>query len=651
MPFAAGETVGPYQVIEQLGQGGMATVYKAYHPGLDRYVAIKVLHPDLKEDNTFIARFQREARLVAKLDHPNIVAVHDFAEHNGYPYLVMKFIEGETLKHRLLRGPLSSREIEDVVENVGSALAYAHQQGILHRDVKPSNVLLSRDGHLYLADFGLARIAQAVDSTLTSDAVIGTPQYISPEQAVGKKELDEGTDIYSFGVMLYEMVVGRVPFNADTPFAIIFDHIYTQLPMPRSVNPAVPESVEQVLVKALAKERADRYANVPEMVDAFKSAWESAGIPMQGTAIILPEQLATHLEKELKKTKAPPGAGKEPSAPAGSRAVENPLSEPGKTRVPASEAGKEKEYTLSGTRLQGKRTSPLRALWQKYPIWLFIAGGLLLSLCCAGAVLSFSFMDNFAEFRKSLGIGPAVETAAPVPATTEFTFCAGEQTWINRGYFPEQEIKHCWGRNHYITGMAYSGKTWSVIMTKEVPYTDQSYLTDTVFPAASVEEYWNRGFDITNVYYGEGEWIVVMSKGSDITHQRYLTGAAFPDEQVRQYWEQDYWISTMAFDNTNGWVVVMSQGPAITDQVYFLRPQFPADEIKGYWNDDFYITTVTYVNSVWAFAMSKGNIYSNQHYLVNADFPEDGISTDWDEDYFISGVAFGDPYWTVVMSK
>ncbi len=287
MSFNIGENVGPYRIVEQLGQGGMATVYKAYHAALDRYVAVKALHPAFGEDPNFEARFQREARLVAKLEHPNIVPVYDYAEHEHRPYLVMKFIEGDTLKARLNQGPLTSNEISKVVDAVGAALAYAHKQGILHRDIKPSNVLLAADGQIYLADFGLARIAQSGESTLSSDMIMGTPQYISPEQAMGKKDLDESTDIYSFGVMLYELVVGQVPFNADTPFSIIHDHIYSPLPMPRAINPKVPEPVERVLLKGLAKERADRYANIDAFVQAFKQAWIDAGVPMQGTAITM----------------------------------------------------------------------------------------------------------------------------------------------------------------------------------------------------------------------------------------------------------------------------------------------------------------------------------------------------------------------------
>jgi serine/threonine protein kinase len=272
MSFQVGETVGRYRIIEQLGQGGMATVFKAYHAELDRFVALKVLHPAFLEDSSFLARFQREARLVAKIDHPNIVPIYDYAEHEGRPYLVMKFIEGETLKARLERGQIPQSEIQTIVEAVGAALSYAHKQGILHRDMKPSNVLLADDGHIYLADFGLARIAQSGESTLTSDMILGTPQYISPEQALGKKDLDEGTDIYSFGVMLYELVVGKVPFSADTPFSIIHDHIYSPLPMPHTVNPAVSEDVERVLLKTLSKERGDRYKDVKSLVAAFVEA-------------------------------------------------------------------------------------------------------------------------------------------------------------------------------------------------------------------------------------------------------------------------------------------------------------------------------------------------------------------------------------------
>lgn len=368
MSFNVGDNMGPYQIIEQLGQGGMATVYKAYHAALDRYVALKVLHTAFHEDKTFTARFQREARVVARLEHPNIVPVYDFSEHQSRPYLVMKYIEGDTLKARLSQGPLTSQEIEQVVNSVGSALGYAHQHGILHRDIKPSNVLLSPDGVIYLADFGLARIAAAGESTLSSDSIMGTPQYISPEQAMGKKDLDSGTDIYSFAVMLYEMVVGQVPFSADTPFSIIHDHIYTPLPLPMEINPQVPEPVQRVLLKALAKERKDRYATVEEMVKAFKNAWTEAGVPMQGTTI-------TMRPSSLKAESVPP---------------KGPIQVPAPETVVAKSAEKQR--------------SP----------WMWVGVALVTILCCGVAFFSFRGSGRLARFLPNLSQPGTVSTEEPL---------------------------------------------------------------------------------------------------------------------------------------------------------------------------------------------------------------------------------------------
>lgn len=272
MSFISGETVGPYKIQEQLGQGGMATVYKAYHPALDRYVAIKVMDAALSKEQDFIERFKREARVIAKLDNIHIVPVYDFDEHNGQPYIVLKFIDGQTLKDRMKSSPLSKPEIMKIVSAVGDGLEYAHKRGVLHRDTKPSNVLISSDEKIYLTDFGLARLVETA-SNLTGDMIIGTPHYISPEQAINAEKLDEGTDIYSFGVMIYEMVVGCLPFEGDTTFTVIEDHIYKTPPLPTSIKPDIPEEVERVIMMALAKKRDERQAKVADLVRTFKKAW------------------------------------------------------------------------------------------------------------------------------------------------------------------------------------------------------------------------------------------------------------------------------------------------------------------------------------------------------------------------------------------
>lgn len=276
MPFQPGENVGPYLIIKQLGQGGMATVFKAFHPALERDVALKVMHPAFMQDPQFLRRFEREAKVVAKLDHPNIVPIYDFADHQNQPYLVMKFVDGETLKAVLDRSWPAKDRILEIVRSIGNALSYAHGQGVLHRDIKPSNILLTESGGVFLTDFGLARMAEAGQSTLSGDQLLGTPHYISPEQARGEQNLDEGTDIYSLGIVLYQLCVGRVPFSSDTPFSIIHDHIYTPLPLPRSIKATISEDLEEVLLKALDKDRQDRFKNVSETVQAFERAVQGA---------------------------------------------------------------------------------------------------------------------------------------------------------------------------------------------------------------------------------------------------------------------------------------------------------------------------------------------------------------------------------------
>jgi len=373
MPFAVGENIGAYRITEQLGQGGMATVFKAYHPALDRYVAIKALHPAFLEDPNFLARFQREARLVAKLEHPNIVPIYDYAEHEGRPYLVMKFIEGETLKARLAREPISPEDTARIVDAVGLALGFAHQRSILHRDIKPSNVLISKSGEIYLADFGLARIAESAETTLTSDMIVGTPQYISPEQALGKKELDEGTDIYSLGVMLYELTVGQVPFSADTPFSVIHDHIYTPLPMPQEVNPTVSDEIQRVLLKALAKERSDRFKDVAALVNSFRTAWQSAPPPQP----VPSDTLRIKMEAAAKKTAQTTQATPTPE-PVGEDAGSQ--SKPAEAPVPISQS-------IKRTVSKPKRKIP----W----MWVAIGGAV-----CIGCLFGIFVLRPFIQFRR-----------------------------------------------------------------------------------------------------------------------------------------------------------------------------------------------------------------------------------------------------------
>jgi len=267
-----GQMLGAYRIINQVGQGGMATVYKAYQPSMDRNVAIKVLPRQLAESAEFVARFQQEARTIARLEHPHILPVFDYGESDGTTYFVMRYLEAGTLKDKMQAGPLSLNEIDNLFSQLAGALGYAHSHGVIHRDLKPANALVDEQGNLFLTDFGIAKLLESASPRLTqTDAIMGTPAYISPEQARAQT-VDQRSDIYSLGIILYEMVTGRVPFTADTPLAVILKHVSDPLPLPSILKPDIPEAIEQVILKALAKEPDDRYATTAEFLAAWKRA-------------------------------------------------------------------------------------------------------------------------------------------------------------------------------------------------------------------------------------------------------------------------------------------------------------------------------------------------------------------------------------------
>jgi serine/threonine protein kinase len=283
-----GQTLGKYRVLEPLGRGGMARVYRAYHPQLDRYVAIKVLRADLVEmgeikAESWRARFRREAQAVAALRHPHIVQVFDFDVQDDVYYMVMELLEGDTLKTRLNDYRVRDErmgwgESVRVLLDVLDGLAYAHSEGMVHRDIKPSNVLLTRRGQAVLADFGIAQIVGGTRHT-ASGALLGTFNYMAPEQGLEGRS-DARSDVYALGIVLYEMLTQRTPFEADTPLAVLMKHVNDPLPLPRAIDPTIPQSFERVVLKALAKEPEDRYQSAEEMARALRGAAEEAEVEL-----------------------------------------------------------------------------------------------------------------------------------------------------------------------------------------------------------------------------------------------------------------------------------------------------------------------------------------------------------------------------------
>jgi serine/threonine protein kinase len=265
-----GQSLGRYHILEQLGEGGMATVYKAFDTRLERPVALKVILPTREHTEKFLKRFEREAKGLARLSHPNIVKVLDYGEHEGLPYLVMEYQPGGTLKDKLGKA-MGYREAAKLLAPVARALGYAHAQKVVHRDVKPSNILLTGSGEPMLSDFGVAKMLvedKPVDLTGTGVG-IGTPEYMAPEQGMGK-EVDGRTDIYSLGIVFYELVTGRKPYRADTPMAVLYKQMTEALPHPQQYVGELPEGVVGVMLKALAKDPKDRYQDGESFAEALE---------------------------------------------------------------------------------------------------------------------------------------------------------------------------------------------------------------------------------------------------------------------------------------------------------------------------------------------------------------------------------------------
>ncbi len=290
-------TFGQYQLIEPISSGGMATIYKAYQPALDRVVAIKVLPEFLLNQPGFLERFKIEAQAIARLDHPHILPIYDYGEAERTPYLVMKYVPGGTLKDLMARGPIDPRQAALLLRQMAEALEHAHHKGIIHRDVKPSNVLLQNGRWVQLMDFGLAKIMTGTSNITASGTGVGTPDYMSPEQAQGVL-IDQRTDIYSLGVVLYQMLAGDVPFHAETPMAVMLKQIVEPPPSLRLKNPDISPAVEQVVLKAMAKAREERYAHAVEFAEAYESALDSgATLPTVQTPAEPPTPLAPPIER------------------------------------------------------------------------------------------------------------------------------------------------------------------------------------------------------------------------------------------------------------------------------------------------------------------------------------------------------------------
>ncbi len=295
-----GHTLGKYDIVGLLGKGGMASVYRGYQRDVDRYVAVKVLPPHPGQDTQYVQRFRLEARTIARLQHPYILPLYDYGDQEGVLYLIMPFVEGGTLRDRIEEGPLPLPAVERILNQMASALDYAHRNGMIHRDIKPDNILLNSEGDALLADFGIIKLVEGQSHLTPTGGVVGTPAYMAPEQAQGLPAA-ASSDIYSLGVVVYEMLAGTLPYTADTPMQILFQHITAPVPDINEVVRDLPPGIEPAMRRVLAKEPEARFVTAGDFAAAFSRALRQS----EGGTVRSAQRTETAGERAVYQTPSP----------------------------------------------------------------------------------------------------------------------------------------------------------------------------------------------------------------------------------------------------------------------------------------------------------------------------------------------------------
>jgi serine/threonine-protein kinase len=399
------DNIGRYEITGELGRGGMSTVLHGYDPRFRRQVAIKLLPREFLHDPRFRARFEREALAVAALEHKGIVPVYDFGEQDGQLYLVMRLMSGGSLAGRLVSGPLSPAAAAEILRQVAPGLDFAHRRGFVHRDLKPANILFDEEGDAYLSDFGIAKMLAGDGESLTgTGGMIGTPAYMSPEQVQALRELDGRSDVYSLGIIYYEMLTGRAPYQADTPMGTAMMHVMQPLPDIRAARSDLPPAAQQIIDRALAKERENRYPTAVSLAAAAGSLASAATSPATEIAATAEMPIVPATSKLPEGAPVAAAASLAPSSPAGTASAGQPsqLLQPTVVDTPPEIP---RAPALTGVPQSGsaRRAAP--------PAWL-IGVGLLLLCLFAGGLSGVLFRSQLA------GLWEQVAGVEPTPTPT-----------------------------------------------------------------------------------------------------------------------------------------------------------------------------------------------------------------------------------------
>ncbi|MCD4684417.1 MAG: serine/threonine protein kinase [Anaerolineae bacterium] len=399
--IANGTIIGGYQILEEVGQGGMATVYRAHQLSITRDVAVKVLPRQFLRQANSLERFKQEANIVARLEHRAIVPVYDYGEYDGLPYIVMRYMDGGSAGDLLVTGPLTPARALEVLQQIAPGLDYAHQQGVLHRDLKPSNIMLDANGDAYVTDFGIARLLGDNAPSLTTSGVVGTPSYMSPEQAQGH-DLDGRSDVYALGVVLFELLTGKRPFEGETPYSVAVKHVTATPPSACMMNPQLSRAVEQVLFKVLEKHREQRYQTASELAEGLKRAVDRRPVASAPPASMSETDPA--LERALRE-----GSGRPQDDP--SHYLSHPMPRAAQQRAaqPRRSSQPRNSHMRSSARGQGARAYPRhsrksrprrrRSLFQAdWLTWMILLGLLGIALLAVGVGgVYFLVLDTTAQ--------------------------------------------------------------------------------------------------------------------------------------------------------------------------------------------------------------------------------------------------------------
>jgi serine/threonine-protein kinase len=628
--------IGRYEIKGEIGRGGMATVYLAQDPRFRRDVAIKVLPRQFTHDPQFRIRFEQEAQMIAALDHSAIVPVYDYGEEDNQPYLVMRYMPGGSLADRLKDGPLPLLEVVKIMTRVAQALDRAHSMGIIHRDLKPGNILFDQYGDAFLADFGIAKMAEAT-AALTGSGIIGTPAYMSPEQVRGEK-VNGRSDIYTLGVILFEMLTGHQPYQADTPIGMAFKHVHEPIPRLLDAKEDLPPTLELAIRRAMAKQSDERFSTASDMAASILGdipPWNPPPKAAPPPTVPEPEPVppATPFRASLPDSALTEVIEEEPVvvAPPNRRAAssltkvitdEEALLDAAASQ-PAAQVAQAEVATQPAVKPTAEPASKINL-----PVWVW-------------AVTAVTIISLLVWGISSTGSTGTVPTAEPTNQS---------ELLETAGLSVESFVIDKWRGDYHVTSLAYGNNVWGVMMSQDSPFSQQTWQTKKEFPSEFIEGKWDEGFRVTSLAYGNDVWGVIMSQGSIFGRQTWQTKKEFPVDFIEGKWDEGFRVTSLAYGN-GLWGVIMSQNTPYGRQTWQTKKEFPVDFIEDKWNEGFRVTSLAYGNGVWGVIMSEDGPYGRQTWQAKKEFPSDFINSKWNEGFRVTDMAYGNGVWGVIMSE